>query len=231
MSCGVLITSCASYADHALPRLLGSLAAAGVPPDRVRVVIGDCEADRDGKSDGVWVHERRYAMLDNNGLAWACLEDGLAGWPGVDWVVYLHDTCAVDADFWGTCARLAARDLREADCGRLVRHNSMGMGLYRAAWLRSPAVVARLAELETRDAGARLRLKQRLDVLEDTLFKLADQGGGRVVTLAHGFRCDGRAERVYGPQCSARLAEHYSPPGILKFKANWGQGAALKVDL
>lgn len=228
--CGVLITSCDSYADHALPGLLRSLEAAGVPPDRVRVVIGDCAADREADKDGMRVYERRYAMMDNNGLAWACLEDGLATWPGVDWVVYLHDTCVVETDFWGTCARLVARELCEADCGRLVPHNSMGMGLYRVAWLRSPAVVACLRELETRDTGGRLQLKQRLDVLEDTLFKLADRGAGRVINLADDFECDGRADHSYGPECSARRVERYSPPGILKLKANWGQ-APVKVAL
>lgn len=230
MVCGVLITSCVAYAGSALPRLLASLEAAGVPPDRVRVVVGDCEVDRDGTMGGVAVHERRYAMLDNTGLAWACLEDGLAGWD-VDWIAYLHDTCAVDPEFWSSCARLVTDTLRDADCGRLVRHNSMGMGLYRADWLRSPAVVACLRGLETRDAGGRLRLKQRLDVLEDTLFKLADQGAGRVVTLADGFEYAADPERTYGPGCSARRAEHYSSPGITKFKANWGQEAVLKIDL
>ena len=227
---GVLVTSCAAYADRALPRLLGSLAAAGVPPDNVRAVVGDCAADADTDRDGVLVHERRYAMLDNTGLAWACLEGGLAGWKDVEWVVYLHDTCVVDPEFWTTSARVVARDLRDADCGRLVRHNSMGLGFYRASWLREPAVIARLRELETRDPEARLELKQRLDVLEDTLFKLADRGDGRVVTLADGFQC-ALVDRTYGPECCARRAERYFPPGIVKFKANWGQEAHLKVAL
>lgn len=223
----VVINSCASYADQTLPPLLESLRVAGVPSERVCVVIGDCEADRDATKDDVKVYERRYAMLDNNGLAWACLEPHQL--QGTDWIVYLHDTCAVDPDFWKACSFLTA-SFTNVDCVRLVPRDSMGMGFYRVAWLHTPAVVLRMEDLKTYDTAGRVHLKQRLDILEDTLFKLASAGAGKLMTLADGFQCTD-ISRVYGPACEPRRVESYFPPGIHKFKANWGQETYLKVSL
>lgn len=224
---GVLVTSCESFAPATLPRLLESLQRAGVPPDAVRVVIGDCEVDEDGEPlGGVRVHRRRTAMLDNNGLAWLAEDES---WR-VDWVAYLHDTCTVHPRFWTECDRVVQGLDDGIACAKLRAANSMGMGLYRAAWVRSPPASSLLRAMHTEDLEGRAALKQRLDELEDTLFKLAESHGHGVVALQPDCEVHGQAVMEFGTQTKRRL-EFYPVPGVYKLKANWGGDTLLKLRL
>lgn len=221
---GVLITSCDGFAPSTLPPLLASLAEAGVPPDAVRVVVGDCAE----ASDGAWpggqlVHRRRTAMLDNNGLAWLASDPASAAW-AADWVLYLHDTCRVHPRLWTRLRRAVdACAAGAADCARLRAAHSMGMGLYRVAWVRGAAARARLAGMHTEDVAGRPALKQRLEALEDTLFKLAESGAGSVVVLQEECELEDTRLCAYGTGTRRRV-EYYAVPGVYKLKANWGQG-------
>ena len=99
----------------------------------------------------------------------------------------------------------------------------------RVAWLRGAAVRHRLAELYTERIDTKAQRKQLLGELEDTLFKLAEQGAGTIRCLQADCTAHGVCT-VYGTT-TKRLVEFYAQPGIFKLKANWGQDVLLKVQL
>ena len=236
---GVVITTCRSYAPVAVPPLLRSLRRAGVPDEAVHVVVGECQEVGDERVDGVWHHRRRYCNLDNNGLMWLGLEaktdqctapewvapEWVAPeWVAPEWVVYLHDTCLVAPHFWARTLRVVASLPPRAACVRLHRPFSMGMGLYRTAWVQSPRVAAYLRRLVNLDPGKTAALKRNLRVLEDTLFKFANPT--KCLTLANKYTVAARNlvladYREAAADAVPRLVEYYATPGVYKLKANY----------
>lgn len=216
----VVVNSCAAYCEIAAPLLIESLRAQRVPDDRVHVVVGDCPGSpRDEIRRGVMHHFRPFCNLDNNGLIWLAVEDGLFGREG--WLVYLHDTSLVTDGFWQHAEEIAANaEAAGAVCVRLHGPFSMGMGLYKLSWLRSGAVRELLAGLRNLDADRKQAIKNDLRTLEDTLFQHADrEGPGRCLTLANEYRVLRTDVRMYGTDVP-RIVEFYALPGVLKIKAN-----------
>lgn len=223
----VVINTCEAYESVTVPILLKSLAAAGVPTEAVHVVVGECDAERD-EGQGPFVHRRSTINIDNNALLWLTQEPEACA--DVDVVMILHDTCYVDAEFWTkiTASANALWGMHDMHCMRIY-NPSMGMGLYKVDWLKSPQVAAYLAGMRNTDPSNKHALKHSLVTLEDTLFKAtwlgraADMPGmDRVLVDEH--------VHMYGTDVP-RILEYYPAAGVFKVKANWGQSWTLLTRL
>jgi hypothetical protein len=215
--CTVVINTCLGFHRATVPLLLESLDRAGVPKDAIRVVVGECEEDRDACENGVWHHYRRWCNIDNNGILWLTQESGEVA----PWVVYLHDTSLVEPEtFWSDCQTIVSERFPHADCIRLHHPFSMGMGFYRTEWLRSEPVRRYMEGFMCYDPTKKIDIKQRLDVLEDTLFKFAEAGRGECATLDNIYKIVEYGRTMYGTDIP-RIVEFYRHPGIYKIKANW----------
>jgi hypothetical protein len=230
----VLVNTCAGYEPVATPPLLASLAAAGVPPECTFVVVGESAADEQlpPGPHGETRIARRYINIDNNGLLWACERDNRA-LDAFDWVFYTHDTSYVHAEFWSRARALVRDRLAGSNdlCCKLHRTFSMGMGFYRASWLRdSDDLRAYLATLINYDPGRKTAIKNNLNVLEDTLFKYAQRTCNRCGHLANNQVVQARGVRMYNSDVP-RILEYWESPGVYKVKANWGQSRTLFTAL
>ena len=228
---GVVINTCVAYVNIAVPPLLHSLAAAGVPAQRVHVVVGDADFERDEEPPlGPSYHYRSTYNIDNNGLLWLTQDPRAAA--AHKWVFYLHDTCEVHPEFWHKVTAMA----REAgggaaDAVMMYSPFSMGMGLYRVAWLKTAAVRDYMATILNPDPAMKSTIKQNLTSLEDTLFKQGPALGGKVVVPAT-LKREVLEEKVlvYGTD-TPRIKEYYEAAGVYKYKANWGQSTLLTTQL
>lgn len=223
----VVINTCAAYEEVAVPPLLDSLRKAGVPMDLVHVVVGECDVEGD-EGEAPSRHRRATVNIDNNALLWLTQEPRAC--EDADVVMILHDTSLVDVDFWTkiTKAADALWAMDNMHCMRLY-NPSMGMGLYKVPWLKSPGVVAYMASLRNTDPTKKHDIKHNLAILEDTLFKAtwlgnaADmQGMDKVVIDEH--------VHMYGTDVP-RILEYYPAAGVYKVKANWGQSWTLLTRL
>lgn len=236
----VVVNTCAGYEGATVPALLRSLRAAGVPMGRVHVVVGESAAPRDEQAgpEESWFHYRRTCAIDNNGLVWASTEPGPA--PGArGWIVYLHDTCAVDAEFWRKATEAARRFDGAADCVAIHAPFSMSLGLYSVAWLQSAPVRGHVrAAVANDDCSPERKAAKKNEVGpdgtyagEDTLFKWARAGHGRFACLPVDRRVVEEGVRAYGADAAPRIKEYYPHAGVYKLKANWGQSATLHTNL
>lgn len=224
--CTVVVNTCLGYHRVTVPPLLESLGKAGVPMEAVRVVVGECEEERDACEGGIWHHYRRWCNLDNNGMLWLTQEAHNV----TPWVMYLHDTSLVEAEtFWSECQTIVSERFPDADCIRLHHPFSMGMGFYKTEWLRSEPVRRYMEGLVCYDPQKKMELKQNLDVLEDTLFKFAEAGHGGCANLGNAYKVVDHGRTMYGTSVP-RMVEFYRHPGIYKIKANWDPGM-LHVNL
>lgn len=227
----IVINSCANYYVRAVPPLLETLVKANVPMDCLHVVVGDATAQIDETSDnGVTYHHRQWCNIDNNGLLWVTQERPSALSDAM-WILYLHDTSLVDDNptFWDAAYKVISDHETLFDCVRLHQPFSMGMGFYKVEWLLKPHVASYLNQLVNYDVNRKPAIKAGLHILEDTLFKFALQGHGRLATLPNVYQVVEREKRMYGSDVP-RIVEYYAIPGIYKIKANWNADN-LRTDL
>lgn len=231
----VLVNTCARYYDRTVPQLLESLVrVGGVPATAIHVVVGECEAAEDVvRADGGADHRVPYANMDNNALIWAACDVDETGLPADVWAFYLHDTCEVRAGFW---ERVVAKAGELAGAGaaaggyraaRIHTPFSMCIGLYAMATLRSEEIRGDLrAKINlNRSPEAILRIKTDLGGLEDYVFKqIAKRWPSSVWIYPNKCEIVQRDARPYATD-TPRIYEYYSDPGVVKIKANWGQGA------
>jgi hypothetical protein len=221
----VLVNSCAAFWPRTSEGVLGSLRAAGVPPEHVFVVVGqspDPPDDDPGQQYPVTVSRVAYANMDENALLWAVTPAGRAALAGFDWAFYMHDTCTALPGFGAALEpaladALAAqpRELLDRDAAvKLHGPFSMCMGYYRleALWRAAPALLSH-ANLDP----ARLMDVKR--AVEDRAFGVLEALGGRVAVL-NNAHAPGPPADAYGTGVP-RVTERWASPGLLKHKANW----------
>ena len=215
----LVVNSCERYSSAAAA-LLASLARGGVPPAATHVVIGECPETTTTTAPGGWrEHRTGWCNLDNTALLWALDAPDLAD---DDEFFYVHDTCDLLPGFWDS---VLAIDLGGAGAVRLKTGPSMNMGLYSVGALRARAGDA-LRALANVDPARVPGIKQDLALLEDYAFGLL--GAREEAALGGEPRVRGDAS-PYGTGVTRR-AETFTRPGLVKYKANWGQGG-LCVDL
>lgn len=214
----LVVNSCAKYSSAAAA-LLASLRSAGVPPGSTHVVVGESPSEGSTAAPGGWrEHRTTLCNLDNTALLWALDAPDLAD---DDEFFYVHDTCELLPGFW---ASVCAIDLGGGGAVRLKAGPSMNVGLYSVRALRERAGDA-LRALANTDPARVPGLKQDLGLLEDYAFALL----GARAALGDGPAHVREDASPYGTGVTRR-AETYQPPGLVKYKANWGQGG-LRVDL
>ena len=242
----VIVNTCYRYFPATVPSLLESLAdVGGVPAGRVIVVVGETEPGapplecRGLAESGANVVYVPWANLDNNALIWAsgaASGAGAAELPDDGWLFYLHDTCAVADGFWRKVvwrATVLEKLTPKPLAGKLHRPYSMCIGLYAVAGLRRAAVrddLARRVNLD-RSEAARMRIKKDLWTLEDHVFRLLEREyAGALWVYANVREVIARDVTPYGTG-TERIYERYADPGVVKLKANFGEGAPLHVKL
>jgi len=248
----MIINTCYSYYTKTVSALLESLTdVGGVPIGRVIIVVGETEPGapelecRGVAESGAAVRFVPWANLDNNALIWASgagsgvtydTPGAPAALPDDGWLFYLHDTCAVTDGFWGKVVsraealeNMAPRPL----AAKLHGPYSMCCGLYAVAGLRRAAVrddLARRVNLD-RSEAARMRIKKDLWTLEDHVFRLLEREyAGALWVYANVREVIARDVTPYGTG-TERIYERYADPGVVKLKANFGEGAPLHVKL
>lgn len=239
----VIVNTCYSYFPKTMPALLESLhGVGGVPEGRAIVVVGETELGApapaeaaEAEARGAAVHCVPWANLDNNALIWAS-GDGGAALPDDGWLFYLHDTCAVTEGFWAKVVARAAELERLAPrplAAKMHRPYSMCIGLYAVAGLRRAAIrddLARRVNLD-RSAEGRMRVKKDLGTLEDHVFRLTEREyAGALWVYPNVREVLARGETPYATS-TERIYEYYADPGVIKRKANFGEGAPLHVNL
>jgi hypothetical protein len=109
----------------------------------------------------------------------------------------------------------------------------MCIGLYAVSGLRRAAVredLARRVNLDRSDA-ARMKIKKNMWELEDHVFRLLEREYAGALWIYPNVReVIARGETPYGTG-TARIYELYSDPGVVKIKANYGEGDPLHVKL
>jgi len=244
----VIVNTCYRYFPATVPSLLESLAdVGGVPAGRVIVVVGETEPGapplecRGLAESGATVVYGPWANIDNNALIWASgagagTDAFAAALPDDGWLFYLHDTCAVVDGFWRKVlwrATVLEKLTPKPLAGKLYKGSSMCIGLYAVAGLRRAAVrddLARRVNLDRSDA-ARMRIKKDLWTLEDHVFRLLEREyAGALWVYPNSREVIARGETPYGTG-TARIYELYKDPGVVKIKANFGEGEPLHVKL
>jgi hypothetical protein len=237
-----------SLAMYAAPRarLLRDLAAAGVPMRQVHVFLGGSEskaaASADGgryldEASGAWHYRVPHNSVDFTAMVHiaenAPLFEDVTQW------FYLHDTTSVGANFWANATRWCTRGL-PACALPLTRYlPTSSMGLYDAAFLRTPAALSNISVLKNRRATG-MRWKIRGVGWEDKLFKVCDAEStdapirrftrrcenrtlGRRTCICNGLTIDTTPVRVYGEDSTPRQVWRYDCADVSKFKANWAR--------
>jgi hypothetical protein len=219
----------------------------GVPVGRVIIVVGETKQGapelecRGVAESGAKVRFTPYANIDNNAFIWASGATGgdaraLADLPEDAWVFYLHDTCAVTDGFWKkVVSRVEALENMTPVplAGKMHRPYSMCIGWYSVAALRRPAIradLARRANLDRSD-GMRMKIKRNMWELEDHVFRMLESEFPGALWISDNQReVIARDAKPYETE-TERIYEFYADPGVVKKKANYGEGKDLHLEL
>lgn len=175
----IAINSLASYAAPRA-RLLSELAASGVPMRQVHVFLGGSTTDsRDithdagrflDSSSGSWHYHVPHNSVDFTAMVH--IAEHAALFENVEQWFYLHDTVSVGAGFWSNASFWCTRGL-PACALPLTRYlPTSSMGLYDAAFLRTPAALGNISALKNTRGVSGMRWKIRGVGWEDKLFKV-----------------------------------------------------------
>ena len=245
----ILVNTCYSYYSKTVPALLESLMdVGGVPVGRVIIVVGETEPGapelecRGVAESGAAVQFTPYANIDNTAFIWASGAAGdngalaLADLPDNGWIFYLHDTCAVTDGFWSkVVSRVEALESMTPVplAGRIHKPFSMCIGWYSIAALRRPAIRADLAGRANLDRSdeARMRIKQKLGELEDHVFRMLESEFPGSLWISDNKREVIARDVTPYETGTARIYEFYADPGVVKKKANYGEGKGLHLEL
>ena len=103
MSIAVIINSCYEYYETTAPIIIQSAKIAGIPPQNIYIVVGQC----DFESDQIEVCADcnlifcKYANIDYNGVIYFTQTKlGIEEFQKYDYFFYTHDTCEFLESFW-----------------------------------------------------------------------------------------------------------------------------------
>ena len=88
-----LVASCQAFYKRTVPLLLGQLAAEGIPPHRIKVVVNAATKDEDRQIDGI-----DHAFSTHDGWEWSALYEAPLRWQ-FGYAFLIHDTNVVFPGF------------------------------------------------------------------------------------------------------------------------------------
>ena len=88
-----LVASCLRFYERTVPLMLAQLAAEGIGPSRIKVVVNGCAADSSRTIDGV-----DYAFSTHDGWEWSALYEAPLRWK-FTYAFLIHDTSVVFPGF------------------------------------------------------------------------------------------------------------------------------------
>ena len=222
-----LISSHFSYAPLALPGMLRSMRASGIPPEQIFVVLCGCvrEFDQRGPDCAFWfvTHEsrnfstfveaidpRRAEALAPFDHVWALMDSSRAG------------------PRFGVLSQEFDRDLQACGANPLppTDRAMTDLAVYSLEFLSSQAELIATYKNVTHEVNA---------THEGVLFRRADrraffpgdgQGMGILRDCGPGMRLTADGTDIYGTGV-LRITEHYHSVDYYHFKSNWGQHAGL----
>lgn len=235
-----------SLSTYNVPRnkLLGDLAAAGVPMSQVHVFLGDSGADSSRERyvhRGAWHYRVPHNSVDFS--AFVHIVENPQYFGTVRQWFYLHDTVSIGGHFWSNVTKWC--DGLPACALPLTRQApSASMGLYDAAFINSRA--SDVLELKNSRGAPATRWKQRNINWEDKLFKLCDAHSAdkpirrftrqcynstlkRRTCMCSRVEVDAEPLRAYGPESALRQVWRYACADVVKYKANWARNRTIVI--
>lgn len=245
----IVIQTCYSYAEVAVPVLLASLAQAGVPRESLLVVCGQCPPAAGGGggtcrppripgAEGLRVAAVSYTAEALTGLIHLSETPPPAPDPLLDpdsspptgWVLYLQDTMAAGPDFLRRALEVHRQVLdtpstseSSVHCVKLLNGFSMSVGFYDLAWLRGLDLGALKAEAADTD-----RVREIKTWCEDKVFDMCPAASARFLAEFNNPE-DRRVLGAfrYSDSSAARKIEHYPVLDLYKFKSWDGDEARV----
>lgn len=216
----IVINTCEGYQSVSLPVLLQSLAMAGIPPESLLVVCGQCPVPESATVDGMRVRRVPYTAEALTGLIHVSESDDVT----TDWVLYIQDTMAVGEEF-GPRILETYRQMMERPSGsttgllavKLLDHFSLSVGFYEVAWLRELREEIRGFKVMAADEHAMRDIKTWC---EDKIFDMCPPG--RILHLSEFVNRKDMGEFRYSETSASRRIEHYPVLDLYKFKSWYG---------
>lgn len=102
MSVAIIINSCYEYYQTTAPIIINSAKIAGIPPQNIYIVVGQCDYESDIEScDDCNFIFCKYANIDYNGVIYFTQSKrGREELQKYDYFFYTHDTCEFLENFW-----------------------------------------------------------------------------------------------------------------------------------
>ena len=238
-----------SLASYATPRakLLGELAAAGVPMKQVHVFLGDSPPSDDGREWFLDAESRaRHYRVHHNSVDFTAMVHIVENpqlFARVRQWFYMHDTVSVGRHFWANATQWCA-GLPSCALPLTRAQPTSSMGLYDADFLRRQ--VTNVTALKNARGASGLRWKQRGFGWEDKLFKVCDAVAtdapirrwtrqchnatlGRRTCICSQVQRDAVPQRIYGPESTPRQVWRYACADVAKYKANWARNRTMVI--
>ena len=220
----IVINSCKKFVTTSVPALLSTLSLAGVPNDRIIVVVGESLVSDEVPAEigAVKVVMVPYGNIDNNGLMWISFLSQASDLEDDSLFVYLHDTCVVLDNFWYLVLQATDKFQDTTLIAAPMRSfPSMNIGIYRTSVVRSVFIRSELNPIVNYDLQPNTLLSVKQDGYhgEDFVFKML-QSIGQVTALLDEEPQQG--EDFYYPGGIKRYTEIYKGFGVVKMKANKG---------
>lgn len=193
----IIISTCELYLESTLPILINSLLDTGFRRDEI-LIAANSHKDEIGKFDGIDCH--RY---DTNIFEYVAFKACLA----INEDMFtLHDTCRVLGTFKQSIDSFPLANFDSVSLAN--KHHGCGMGFYKHSFLyQSYNTINNMKHITKQDA---VNLEGKF------------LGGNLGYFSENGPYTSEIKQSPYGTGIM-RIEEHYDPPGIIKYKSNWGQ--------
>jgi hypothetical protein len=239
----VVVNSCQSYYQVAVPTLLQSARVAGIPLTDIYVVVGDAETDIPdtvvpGPEGGYHLIFTRYINIDFNGVMYMTqTEAGRQTLAHYTHFFYVHDTVEFLPHFW---ERMGVYVAEGEQYIYLLPQAGKNIGLFEVAWFmeHKAGLLAMLANTDPakkvdykhgrfeNEAAIRAAYPMLPHTLNEDVLVWMNPEAGCVFPNQEYARFQ---VAKYGG--AMRLATVYQEPGLVKYQANWGQSPVFRLDL
>lgn len=245
-----------SLSSYSVPRahLLRELSVAGVPMQQVHLFLGDspvaaASGGVDGgrfvdEASGAWHYRVPHNSVDFTAMVH--IAENAPLFAAVEQWFYMHDTASVGPHFWSNATRWCTSGLPACALPLTRWLPTSSMGLYDAAFLRSPAAVSNISALKNSRGASGMRWKIRGVGWEDKLFKVCDAVSpdapirrftrrcenktlGRRTCICNGLSIASQPVSVYGAGSTPRQVWRFDCADIAKYKANWARNQSGSV--